>query len=79
MEALDNQIAPGTLPQNLQPPQSKLIPTRSSMADVAVPEVLQHGVSMTKVSAKRQKTFVFRLDPDQGQILWESKKPKLSM
>jgi phosphatidylinositol phospholipase C delta len=47
------------------------------MADVVVPELLQHGVLMTKVSAKRQKTFVFCLDPDQGQILWESKKSKI--
>lgn len=79
IETLDNQISPGTLSRHLQRPQSKLPPARSSMADVAVPEVLQRGVSMTKVSAKRQKSFVFRLDPDQGQILWESKKSKISM
>jgi phosphatidylinositol phospholipase C delta len=48
------------------------------MADVVVPPLLQKGVPMTKVSASRQKTYVFQLDPDQGQILWESKKPKIS-
>lgn len=79
IEAPDNRFASGVVPQHhLQPPQSKLTPT-TPMTDVVVPDVLQQGVSMTKVSAKRQKSFVFRLDPDQGQILWESKKSKLSM
>ncbi|KAH7922577.1 PLC-like phosphodiesterase [Leucogyrophana mollusca] len=32
---------------------------------------------MTKVSAKKQKTYIFQLDPDRGQILWESKKPRI--
>ncbi|KAH7910331.1 PLC-like phosphodiesterase [Hygrophoropsis aurantiaca] len=32
---------------------------------------------MTKVTAKKQKTYSFRLDPDQGQILWESKKHRI--
>lgn len=53
-------------------------PHRKSMADVAVPQLLQQGVPMTKVSASRQKTYVFQLDPDQGQILWVSKKQKIS-
>lgn len=62
---------------------SRLPPTRSktrqtSMADVPVPTILHRGVPMTKVSAKRQKTFVFRLDPDQGHILYESNKTKIS-
>lgn len=48
------------------------------MADVVVPELMRRGVPMTKVSAKRQKTYVFQLDPDQGQILWVSKKQKIS-
>ena len=48
------------------------------MADVVVPELLQRGVPMTKISAKRQKTYVFQLDPDQGQILWVSRAQKIS-
>ncbi|KZP20290.1 PLC-like phosphodiesterase [Athelia psychrophila] len=52
-------------------------PRRKSMADIAVPELLRRGVPMTKVSAKRQKTYVFQLDPDQGQILWVSKHQKI--
>ena len=60
-------------PSQPQPPPKKL-----SMADVVVPPLLQKGVPMTKVSASRQKTYVFQLDPDQGQIHWESKKPKFS-
>jgi len=61
-----------------KPSQPKFVPRKSSMADVVVPQLLQKGVPMTKVSASRQKTHVFRLDPDQGQILWESKKQKIS-
>jgi len=33
---------------------------------------------MTKVSAKTHKKCVFRLDADLGQIVWESKKHKIS-
>ncbi|KAI0922841.1 hypothetical protein AcV5_009715 [Taiwanofungus camphoratus] len=49
----------------------------SSMLDVTVPQLLQQGVPMLKVSAKRQKRCIFRLDPDQGQIVWESKKLRI--
>ncbi|KAH8112886.1 PLC-like phosphodiesterase [Phellopilus nigrolimitatus] len=42
--------------------------------DVKVPLLLQQGTPMTKVSAKKKKTVTFRIDPDQGYILWESKK-----
>jgi hypothetical protein len=48
------------------------------MADVAVPAVLQMGTPMIKVSGGKQKRVVFRLDPDRGQIIWESKKHRIS-
>lgn len=48
------------------------------MADVTVPAVLQMGTSMIKVSGGKQKRVVFRLDPDRGQIIWESKKHRIS-
>ncbi|KZT59958.1 PLC-like phosphodiesterase [Calocera cornea HHB12733] len=41
---------------------------------VHVPESLVKGVIMLKVNAKTIKPRVFRLDPDRGLILWESKK-----
>jgi hypothetical protein len=50
----------------------------ASMADVTVPAVLQMGTPMIKVSGGKQKNVVFRLDPDQGQIIWESKKHRIS-
>ncbi|KAH9834796.1 PLC-like phosphodiesterase [Rhodofomes roseus] len=50
----------------------------SSMLDVTVPQLLQQGVPMLKVSAKKQKRYVFKLDPDQGQIVWQSKKLRIS-
>ncbi|KAF8491854.1 PLC-like phosphodiesterase [Russula emetica] len=49
----------------------------ASMADVTVPAVLQMGTPMIKVSGGKQKNVVFRLDPDQGQIIWESKKHRI--
>lgn len=36
-----------------------------------VPEVLQTGVMMTKIQAKQQKRLVFRLDPDEGRIVYK--------
>ncbi|KIK99000.1 hypothetical protein PAXRUDRAFT_9154 [Paxillus rubicundulus Ve08.2h10] len=53
------------------------IANKASMADVPVPSLLQQGVPMTKVSAKSQKSYVFKLDADQGQIIWESKKLRI--
>ena len=47
-------------------------------ADVKVPLLLQEGVPLTKISAKKKKTVLFRLDPDQGYVFWESKKSGLS-
>lgn len=41
--------------------------------DIAVPKLLQVGTPMTKVSTAKHKKLVFRIDPDQGQIIWESK------
>ncbi|KAG8219083.1 phosphoinositide-specific phospholipase C [Butyriboletus roseoflavus] len=46
----------------------------SSLAEIPVPALLQQGVPMTKVSAKSQKSYLFKLDADQGQIIWESKR-----
>jgi hypothetical protein len=50
----------------------------ASMADVTVPAVLRMGTPMIKVSGGKHKKVVFRLDPDQGQIIWESKKHRIS-
>lgn len=46
--------------------------------DIKVPALLQQGTPLLKVSAKKVKTRVFRLDPDQGHILWPSKKTGIS-
>ncbi|KAF5325342.1 hypothetical protein D9619_010084 [Psilocybe cf. subviscida] len=40
-------------------------------------KILQQGTLMTKVSAKKQKTYLFRLDADLGQIAWVSKRHKI--
>ena len=48
------------------------------MEDLKVPGLLQFGVPMLKVSARKQKTYTFKLDPDQGRIVWESKLLRIS-
>lgn len=62
-------------PSQEEPPRP--IARKASMADV--PLALQHGVPMTKVSPRSQKSYIFRLDADQGQIIWESKKLRISV
>lgn len=52
--------------------------TSPAVGDIRVPLLLQQGTPMTKVSLKRHKKFVFRLDADLGQIVWESKQHKIS-
>ncbi|KAJ7700442.1 PLC-like phosphodiesterase [Mycena rosella] len=45
----------------------------SSSADDAVPKILQDGIFLTKISTKKQRKLLFRLDPGSGQLIWESK------
>lgn len=52
--------------------------TSPAVGDIRVPLLLQQGTPMTKVSLKKHKKFVFRLDADLGQIVWESKQLKIS-
>lgn len=47
--------------------------------DIKIPVVLQQGTPMMKMSVKKgAKSRVFRLDAEQGLILWESKKRGIS-
>jgi phosphatidylinositol phospholipase C delta len=48
------------------------------MENIVVPELIQRGTLMTKVSSKRHKNLVLRVDADLGQIIWESKQQKIS-
>lgn len=47
-------------------------PTLSGVSDIDVPALIQKGISMTRVSDNGQKKAVFRIDPDEGKILWDS-------
>ncbi|KAF7343265.1 Phosphoinositide phospholipase C [Mycena venus] len=47
-----------------------------SSADDTVPKALQDGIFLTKISTKKQQKLLFRLDPDRGQLVWESKVKK---
>ena len=71
-------VSPPPSTNSLPPSPTRSKSKQTSMADVPVPAILHRGVPMTKVSAKRQKTFVFRLDSDQGHIIYESNKTKIS-
>ncbi|KAF9462862.1 hypothetical protein BDZ94DRAFT_1260487 [Collybia nuda] len=48
-----------------------------TFADITVPLLLQQGTPMTKVSNNKRKKMVFRLDPELGQISWESKQRRI--
>ncbi|KAF7317211.1 Phosphoinositide phospholipase C [Mycena chlorophos] len=50
-------------------------PPRQSM-DERIPQFLQDGVFLTKVSAKKERKMLFRLDVARGQLVWESKVTK---
>lgn len=46
----------------------------SPTGEVVVPKALVEGEPMLKVSAKKVKQRVFKLDPDKGTLEWESKR-----
>jgi hypothetical protein len=46
--------------------------------DVDVPIDLQTGTTMTKVSAKESKKVTVRIDPDLGQIFYQSRRVSIS-
>ncbi|KAF8965762.1 PLC-like phosphodiesterase [Flammula alnicola] len=52
-------------------------PPSPVIGDVKTLRLLQRGTLMTKVSAKKHKVCLFRLDADLGQIVWVSKKHKI--
>ncbi|KIO30109.1 hypothetical protein M407DRAFT_69612 [Tulasnella calospora MUT 4182] len=63
--------AQGILPIPEGPEEERL----ELLAEIKVPALLQQGTRMKKISAKKGITNrVFRLDAEQGQILWNSNK-----
>lgn len=78
---------PNGTPQREIPPNGVPIPRSTTQAaggasrapdDIRVPALLQNGIPMLKVSEKNVKQRRFKIDPDQGLILWESKKSGIS-
>ena len=70
-----SSVSEGLTADHISPPPE---PSSPAIGNIRVPQLLQQGTPMTKVSAKKHKKFVFRLDADLGQIVWESKKHKIS-
>ena len=52
--------------------------TTTLLHDVHVPIDLQTGVTVTKVSAKKNRKVTIRLDADLGQIFYLSRRAKIS-
>lgn len=52
--------------------------TTAVLHDVDVPIDLQTGITMTKVSDKERKKVTVRLDPDLGQIFYQSRRARIS-
>ncbi|KAJ7178183.1 1-phosphatidylinositol-4,5-bisphosphate phosphodiesterase 1 [Mycena filopes] len=48
----------------------------TSSVDDTVPKIVQEGIFLTKISLKKQRKLLFRLDPERGQLIWESKVKK---
>ncbi|EIN14625.1 PLC-like phosphodiesterase [Punctularia strigosozonata HHB-11173 SS5] len=45
-----------------------------AMSDILIPDMLRQGTPMVKVSAKKQKRVILKLDPEQGQLSYETSK-----
>ena len=58
--------------------ESTTMSSTEAMENKTVPEVIQHGTLMTKVSLKKNKSVVLRIEADLGQIVWESRQQKIS-
>ena len=63
----------------VQPPPSRV--NSPALADNSpiknermIPESLENGLLMTKISEKKQKKVLFRVDPDDGTITYNSSK-----
>jgi hypothetical protein len=50
----------------------------TALEDIAVPQEWLTGVVMIKISERGEKKRGFRIDPDQGLILWDSKSANIS-
>jgi hypothetical protein len=50
------------------------------VSDIIIPDALQKGTTMTKISEEgKQKSVLFRLDPDEGRIMYKSSKGGIGM
>ncbi|KAJ3985503.1 PLC-like phosphodiesterase [Lentinula detonsa] len=72
--AIDESYPENTTFSPIIPAFSDSVSTES-LVNSKVPQMLQQGTPLLKISKKRQKPkqFVFRLDADQGRIVWKSK------
>ena len=54
-------------------PQHSDPPAPAPPSDVVVPQMLKDGTPMDKVTNKKRKRVIFRVDADIGHIVWEGR------
>lgn len=69
--AADLSLGPKT--QAYDPEAAARAAAHPISTDLSVPDIVVQGTKMTKVSTQ-QKKVLFRIDPDEGKILYESRK-----
>ncbi|CAA7263436.1 unnamed protein product [Cyclocybe aegerita] len=71
------EIVKGAIVRDVQPLQTPPLADSPIKTDTTIPDLLIKGTMMTKVSEKGKKRVTFRIDPDEGQILYKSSKAGL--
>jgi len=72
---ISSRIAGNSLsPPVADVPGSLPVSIAADGTDLSVPDALQRGTEMLKVSDKKEKRVVFRLNPDAGTITYKSSK-----
>ena len=75
------EIVKDAIPQKSRPatPSTPLADS-PIVSDIVIPDALRKGTTMTKVSKDgERKSVLFKLDPDEGRILYKSNKGGIGM
>lgn len=55
-------------------PAAPQTPEDLNSTSFAVPDIVSKGTTMTKISENGRKRVLFRVDPDEGKLLYKSRK-----
>ena len=74
------EIVKDVIPQKRTPNTSPPLADSPIASDIVIPDALQKGTTMTKISESgKRKSILFKLDPDEGRILYKSSKGGIGM